>query len=29
MTKLYKLTDAQGRTRAGEDNELTWAVGCS
>jgi len=27
MTKLYKLTDAQGRTRAGEDNELTWAVG--
>ena len=27
MTKLYKLTDEQGRTRAGEDNELTWAVG--
>ena len=27
MTKLYKLTDGQGRTRAGEDNELTWAVG--
>ena len=25
--KLYKLTDGQGRTRAGEDNELTWAVG--
>ena len=25
--KLYKLTDEQGRTRAGEDNELTWAVG--
>ena len=27
MTKLYKLTDEQGRTRAGEDNELKWAVG--
>ncbi|TXH44754.1 MAG: hypothetical protein E6Q97_32260 [Desulfurellales bacterium] len=27
MTRLYKLTDAQGRTRAGEDNERTWAVG--
>lgn len=27
MTKLYKLTDKQGRTRAGEDNELTWPVG--
>lgn len=27
MTKLYKLTDEHGRTRAGEDNELTWAVG--
>ena len=27
MTKLYKLTDEQGRTQAGEDNELTWAVG--
>ena len=27
MTKLYKLTDKQGRTRAGKDNELTWAVG--
>ena len=27
MTKLYKLTDYLGRTRAGEDNELTWAVG--
>ena len=27
MTKLYKLTDEQGRTRAGKDNELTWAVG--
>jgi len=27
MTKLYKLTDVNGRTRAGEDNELTWAVG--
>ena len=27
MTKLYKLTDNLGRTRAGEDNELTWAVG--
>ena len=27
MTKLYKLTDEQGRTRAREDNELTWAVG--
>jgi hypothetical protein len=25
--RLYKLTDAQGRTRAGYDNELTWAVG--
>jgi nucleotide-binding universal stress UspA family protein len=27
MTKLYKLTDEQGRTRAREDNELTWTVG--
>lgn len=27
MTTLYKLTDAMGRTRAGEYNELTWAVG--
>ena len=27
MTKLYKLTDYLGRTRAGEYNELTWAVG--
>ena len=27
MTKVYKLTDEQGRTRAGENNELTWAVG--
>ncbi len=27
MTKLYKLTAYLGRTRAGEDNELTWAVG--
>ena len=27
MTKLYKLTDEQGRTRARHDNELTWTVG--
>lgn len=27
MTILYKLTDAQGRTRAGENNEMMWAVG--
>ncbi len=26
MTKLYKLTDENGKTRAGEANELQWGV---